>query len=141
MRVDTISVAKLEAMRAALASHDADAELLGPDAQQIGESLYAAIETLGNEAAGIQRDDAIARCEKALDVDSTYGKAHFLLGLMHWENGDFPPARKQRCTLVARVYGRCSRPVNTSLNCTIPAFTNSRVGSFWGTSGELRTTS
>jgi alanyl-tRNA synthetase len=44
-----------------------------------------------------------------------------------------------RCDDVARVYGRCSAPVNTSLNWTIPEFTNSSVGSFAGTSEELGT--
>src|SRR5262245_60566119 len=43
--------------------------------------------------------------------------------------------------LVARRYGLFSRPVNTSLNWTIPAFTNKSVGSFAGTSDELLTIS
>jgi hypothetical protein len=33
------------------------------------------------------------------------------------------------------LYGRVSRPVNTFLNGTMPAFTNMSVGSFCGTSG------
>src|SRR5262245_2448404 len=43
--------------------------------------------------------------------------------------------------LVAREYARFSRPVNTSLNCTMPAFANISVGSFGGTRGPLATTS
>ena len=42
---------------------------------------------------------------------------------------------------VARVYGRVSLPMKTSLNWTMPALTNISVGSFCGTSGELGTTS
>jgi hypothetical protein len=38
-------------------------------------------------------------------------------------------------------YSRVSRPVNTSLNWTMPAFVNSRVGSFAGTSELLGTIS
>jgi len=41
--------------------------------------------------------------------------------------------------VVAREYGRDSLPVNTSLNCTIPALVKVSVGSFCGTSGEERT--
>jgi hypothetical protein len=50
-----------------------------------------------------------------------------------------PPARSERCAVVARWYGRFSLPVNTSLNCTMPELTNSSVGSFTGTS-ELEAT-
>src|SRR5262245_47333079 len=45
----------------------------------------------------------------------------------------------QRWALVARLYGRRSRPVNTSLNWTMPAFVNRRVGSLYGTREELGT--
>ena len=38
---------------------------------------------------------------------------------------------------VARGAGGVSRPVNTFLNGTIPAFTNMSVGSLYGTSGAL----
>ena len=43
--------------------------------------------------------------------------------------------------LVARVYARFSRPVNRSLNCTMPALVNISVGSFDGTTPALATTS
>ena len=42
--------------------------------------------------------------------------------------------------VAARFSSRVSWPVNTSLNCTIPALTNNNVGSFAGTSGLLATT-
>src|SRR5262249_830690 len=45
-----------------------------------------------------------------------------------------PPARTHFCEVVARLYGRLSTPVNTSLNWTMPAFVNSSVGSLAGTS-------
>src|SRR4051812_24824062 len=41
----------------------------------------------------------------------------------------------------ARVKGRTSLPVKTSLNGTMPAFVNISVGSFWGTMGALGHTS
>jgi hypothetical protein len=41
----------------------------------------------------------------------------------------------------ARVNGRRSLPVNTSLNGTMPAFVNISVGSFCGTSGADAQTS
>ena len=44
------------------------------------------------------------------------------------------------CEVVARVYDRFSAPVNTSLNCTMPALVNISVGSFAGMS-ELDGTS
>ena len=50
-----------------------------------------------------------------------------------------PPARTQRCTDVARVYGRLSVPVNTSLNCTMPLLVSSKVGSLPGTRELERT--
>src|ERR1700760_4216769 len=40
------------------------------------------------------------------------------------------------CEVVARVYGRLSKPRNTSLNWFMPAFVNSSVGSSPGTTGE-----
>jgi hypothetical protein len=46
------------------------------------------------------------------------------------------PARTQRCDVVARTYGRFSTPRNTSLNWTMPEFTNSSVGSLAGTSDD-----
>src|SRR5690349_15461575 len=42
---------------------------------------------------------------------------------------------------VARVNGRVSLQVKTSLNGTIPALANINVGSFWGTRGALAQTS
>src|SRR4051812_18185814 len=43
----------------------------------------------------------------------------------------------QRCTVTARLYGRCSTPVNTSLNWFMPAFVNSNeVSSPGGTREE-----
>ena len=44
------------------------------------------------------------------------------------------------CAVAARVYGRLSKPRNTSLNWFIPALVNSSVGSSPGTTGELATT-
>lgn len=41
--------------------------------------------------------------------------------------------------VVARLYGTFSLPVNTSLNCTMPALVNRRVGSSLGTRDELGT--
>src|SRR3569832_2937163 len=52
-----------------------------------------------------------------------------------------PPARTHFCDEVARGWGRRDCPVKTSLNCTMPTFVNSRVGSFEGTSDELATSS
>src|ERR1700761_8191666 len=43
------------------------------------------------------------------------------------------------CEVVARVYGRLSKPRNTSLNWFMPAFVNSRVGSSPGTTGDEAT--
>src|ERR1022692_3621529 len=43
------------------------------------------------------------------------------------------------CDVVARVYGRLSKPRNTSLNWFIPAFVNSSVGSSPGTTGDEAT--
>src|SRR5260370_5677415 len=40
------------------------------------------------------------------------------------------------CDVVARTYGRFSTPVNTFLNCTMPALVNISVGSLRGTSGD-----
>ena len=51
-----------------------------------------------------------------------------------------PPARTTFWALAARVYGLVSWPVNTFLNCTMPALVNNRVGSLRGTSGLLGTT-
>ena len=42
--------------------------------------------------------------------------------------------------LLTNVYGRLSKPRNTSLNWFIPALVNSSVGSSPGTTGELATT-
>src|SRR6476469_8240866 len=43
----------------------------------------------------------------------------------------------QRCTVTARLYGRCSTPVNTSLNWFMPALVNSsEVSSPGGTSED-----
>src|SRR5689334_21342808 len=39
------------------------------------------------------------------------------------------------CAVVARAYGRLSKPRNTSLNWFIPAFVNKSVGSSPGTTG------
>jgi len=50
-----------------------------------------------------------------------------------------PLTRMHFCAVVARRYGRCSRPRNTSLNCTIPAFVKRSVGSPGGTSEALGT--
>ena len=47
-----------------------------------------------------------------------------------------PPARTQRCDVVARVYGRLSAPRKTSLNWTMPELVNSSVGSSAGTSDD-----
>jgi hypothetical protein len=47
----------------------------------------------------------------------------------------FPPARTHFWLLVARGAGAVSRPVNTFLNGTMPALTNIKVGSLYGTSG------
>src|SRR5438046_7426168 len=44
------------------------------------------------------------------------------------------------CAVAARVYGRLSKPRNTSLNWFIPAFVNSSVGSSPGTTGLEATT-
>lgn len=44
------------------------------------------------------------------------------------------------CAVVARLYGRLSKPKNTSLNWFMPALVNSRVGSSCGTRLEERTT-
>ncbi len=52
-----------------------------------------------------------------------------------------PPARTHFCDVVARLIARVSRPVNTSLNWTMPALVNSSVGSFSGTSADERTRS
>src|SRR5471030_2910388 len=43
------------------------------------------------------------------------------------------------CDVVARVYGRLSKPRKTSLNWFIPAFVNSSVGSSPGTTGDEAT--
>src|SRR3978361_815036 len=43
------------------------------------------------------------------------------------------------CDEVARVYGRLSKPRNTSLNWFMPAFVNSSVGSSPGTTGDEAT--
>src|SRR4051812_35202681 len=43
------------------------------------------------------------------------------------------------CDVVARVYGRLSKPRNTSLNWFMPAFVNSSVGSSPGTTGDEAT--
>src|SRR5438105_1427870 len=43
------------------------------------------------------------------------------------------------CAVAARVYGRLSKPRNTSLNWFIPALVNSSVGSSPGTTGEEAT--
>src|SRR5205823_5275015 len=52
---------------------------------------------------------------------------------------DLLPARTHFWQVTARVYSRRSSPWNTRLNCTIPAFVKSRVGSSAGTSEELGT--
>jgi hypothetical protein len=44
--------------------------------------------------------------------------------------------RAHFCDVTARLYGRCSTPVNTFLNWTMPALVNSSVGSLRGTSGD-----
>src|ERR1700751_5527081 len=43
------------------------------------------------------------------------------------------------CDVVARVYGRLSKPRKTSLNWFIPAFVKSSVGSSPGTTGDEAT--
>jgi hypothetical protein len=44
------------------------------------------------------------------------------------------------CEVAARLYGRLSKPRNTSLNWFIPALVNSSVGSSPGTTGDEATT-
>ncbi len=41
-----------------------------------------------------KRPEAVDQCMQAIGKDPKYGKAHYLLGLMHWENGDFADARR-----------------------------------------------